>query len=474
LDTTRGRTDSIEQRLTDYASGLNYDALTPEAAHAAKVRVIDTLAALAGGFDGEPCRIARKMAARMPDADGATVIGTTIRTTPDMAAFANATAARYVELNDVYHWPGSAGGHPSDVVMPLLGVAEHARAGGRDLIAAVVLAYEIYLRFSDAIGRTAFDCANFSCLGVAVAAGKLLGLSREQLANAMSMAVVPNNILRRVRTGHLSMWKAVTAGHAGKAGVFAALLAREGMDGPPQPFEGTSGWCDHIAGKRFSLEVMGGNGASFKIQDTMIKPRSSCATTISSILAAEKVAPSLRNRLAEVQRVTVETYGRAKIGMGTGEHHWNPDSRETADHSIPYVVAAALMDGTVTPKQFDEAHLRSPELRALLAKIEVVANDEFTKAYERLPVEHHTRVNVVTRSGERFVGEAGGDKGDLSQPKSDAQIAEKFLGVAEEFLGAERAKAILDRLWMLEGIESVAQIPAGFIKQLKPGEQNDG
>lgn len=464
METKRDKTDSVQQRLTRYALGLGYDALTPQAAHAAKVRVIDTLAALAGGFDGEACGVARRMAARMPDAGGATVVGTTIKTAPDMAAFANATAARYVELNDVYHWPGSAGGHPSDVVMPLLAVAEHTRAGGRDFISAVVLAYEIYLRFSDAIGRTAFDCANFACLGVAAASGKLLGLSGGQLANALSMAVVPNNILRRVRTGHLSMWKAVAAGHAGKAGVFAALLAREGMDGPPQPFEGKSGWCDHVAGKRFSLDVMGGNGTRFKIEDTMIKPRASCATTIASILAAEKVAPAVMKRLADVERVTVETYERAKIGMGTGEHHWNPDSRETADHSIPYVVAAALLDGTVTPRQFDAAHLGDPRLRALLAKIEVVANDEFTRAYEKLPVEHHTRVNVVTHGGERFVGEAGGDKGDLAQPKSDAQIAEKFLGLTEAFLGAARAKAMLARLWTLDGIEDVAQIPPDLVK----------
>jgi len=464
METARDRTDATQQRLLDYALELGYDALTPRAAHEAKVRVIDTLAALAGGFDGEACVIARRMAARMPDASGATVFGTTMKTTPDMAAFANATAARYVELNDVYHWPGSAGGHPSDVVMPLLGVAEHARADGRELVAAVVLAYEVYLRLSDAIGRTHFDCANFACIGVAAASARLLGLSRSQIGHALSMAAVPNNILRRVRTGHLSMWKAVTAGHAGKAGVFAALLAREGMDGPPQPFEGRSGWSEHIAGKRFALDVMGGKGVSFKIEDTMIKPRSSCATTISSILAAEKVAPLLKNRIGDVQRVTVETYGRAKAGMGTGDHHWNPDSRETADHSIPYVVAAALMDGTVTPKQFDEAHLRDPGLRALLAKIEVVANDEFTRAYEKLPVEHHTRVNVVTRGGERLVGEAGGDKGDLAQPKSDAQIGEKFLGTTEAFLGPGRAKSMLERLWRLDRMESVAGIPAGFVK----------
>lgn len=454
----------MQERLLDYALGLGYESITPRAVHEAKVRVIDTLAALAGGFEGEACVIARRMAARMPDPDGATVVGTAIRTAPDMAAFANATAARYVELNDVYHWPGSAGGHPSDVVMPLLGVAEHARAGGPALIAAVVLAYEIYLRLSDAIGRTHFDCANFACIGVAVASGRVLGLTRAQIGHALSMAAVPNNILRRVRTGHLSMWKAVTAGHAGKAAVFAALLAREGMDGPTQPFEGRSGWSEHIAGKRFALEVMGGGGVPFKIEDTMIKPRSSCATTISSILAAEKVAPLLRNRIADVERVTVETYGRAKTGMGTGEHHWNPDSRETADHSIPYVVAAALMDGTVTPRQFDDAHLRDPGLRALLARIEVVANDDFTRAYEKVPVEHHTRVNVLTRGGERLVGEAGGDKGDLAQPKSDAEIGEKFRGTVDAFLGPRRAQAMLERLWRLDRMERVAEIPQGFVK----------
>jgi 2-methylcitrate dehydratase len=260
------------------------------------------------------------------------------------------------------------------------------------------------------------------------------------------------------------MWKAVTAGHAGKEGVFAAMLAREGMNAPYLPFEGKSGWCDHVAGKRFSLDTMGGGKTPFKILDTMIKPRSSCATTISSILAAEKAARALKGRVADVERVTVEVYETAKVGMGTGEHHWNPDSRETADHSIPYVVAAALKDGTVTPTQFDDDHLHDSGLRALLAKIEVVTNDEFTKAYETLPVEHHTRVNVAMRGGERFSGEAGGEKGDLAQHKTDVEIAEKFLGTAEAFLGLENAKTTLDRLWLIERMERVAEIAEGFVK----------
>jgi 2-methylcitrate dehydratase len=450
--------DAIQSQMSGYAARLQYEELDEETIHAAKVRVIDTLGALIGGFFGEPCRRARDVAARMPQSGGATVIGTRLTTAPDVAAFVNGTTARYVEMNDVYHWPGSSGGHPSDVLTPVLGIAEHVRASGKEFLTALVLAYEIYLRMSDAVRAPGFDCANFCCMGTALGAGKLLGLSPQRLAECLSMAVVPNNALNQARTGHLSMWKAVAAGQAGRAGVFAALLSQAGMKGPHAPFEGKAGWCDHVARRRFSLDTFGGRGTPFKIRDTLIKPRSSCATTISSILAAENAAANLAN-VEQIEKVTVEVYESAKTGMGTGEHHWNPDSRETADHSIPYVVAAALIDKRVTPSSFDDARLWSPELRGLLPKIEVVANDEFTAAYERVPVRHCTRVTVVLRSGESTSGEAGGDKGDLSQPKTDAEIEAKFRGLTEGVLGARRVDAALSALWNLESASDVSVIP---------------
>lgn len=452
------KVDTIQTQLSGYAARLHYEDLDAETIHAAKVRTIDTLGALIGGFSGEPCRIAREVAARMPQAGGASVIGTLLTTTPDVAAFVNGTTARYVEMNDVYHWPGSSGGHPSDVLTPILGVAEFTQTTGKDYITAIVLGYEIYLRMSDAVRTPGFDCANFCCMGAALGAGKLMALSSEQLAECLSMAVVPNNALNQARTGHLTMWKAVAAGQAGRAGVFAALLAQAGMKGPHAPFEGKAGWCAHVARRSFSLEAFGGRGTPFKIRDTLIKPRSSCATTISSILAAEKAAADLA-RVDEVEKVSVEVYERAKTGMGTGEHHWNPDSRETADHSIPYVVAAALIDKRITPSSFDDERLWSPELRALLPKIEVVTNDEFTDAYERVPVRHCTRVTVTLRSGERLTGEAGGDKGDLSQPKSDAEIESKFRALTERVLGAKKVDAALSTLWRLEDAGDVSAIP---------------
>lgn len=454
--------DSIQERLASYACGLRYEALSPTAIHAAKVRIIDTLGALIGGYHGEPCCLARNLAMQMPMRNGATIIGTATKTAPDMAAFVNSTTSRYVEMNDVYHWPGSSGGHPSDMLLPVLAVGEHVGSSGRAFLTGVILAYEVYLRIADAIHTPGFDATNFTCLGTAVAAGTLLGLSHEQISQGIAMAVVPNNALGQSRSGHLSMWKAVAAGQAGRSGVFAALLAREGMAGPNLPFEGKSGWCTYVARERFSLDTMGGNGTPFKIQDTLIKPRSSCATTISSILAAEKVAARLTHSEA-IKQVTVEVYERAKVGMGTGAHHWNPDCRETADHSIPYVVAAALMDGTVTPAQFDDAHLRSPELRALMQKIEVVARPEFTAAYERLPVEHRTRITAVTQDGKSVVGEAGGDQGDLSEAKSDAQIEAKFYALTESALGAKQVRTILDRLWNVDDMGNVADIPPAFV-----------
>ncbi len=455
--------DSVQEWLAEYSSGFNYEALPEETVHAVKVRVIDTLGALIGGFHGEPCCITRNLAARRPDPDGATIIGTRLKAAPEMAALANATASRYVEANDIYRWPRSTGGHPSDVILPILGVAEHIQSSGRDFVAAVALAYEVYCGISDSMDAwgSGVEPANFACLGVAAASGKLLGLSRHQIAQCISMAAVSGNQLRQVRTDHLTAWKAVAAGEAGRAGVFAAILAREGMGGPHLPFEGKHGWCNSVAGKSITLGKMGGNGVPFKVGVTLIKPRTACAATIASILAAEKVAPLAD--IAAVRHVTVEVYKNAKVGMGTGQHYWAPDSRETADHSIPYIVAATLVDGSITPHSFSDERRANPQLRGLLSRVEVVANDEFTHAYHQFPTEHHARVTVIMSNGERFIGEAGGPGADLSDDKTDGQIAEKFRGLTADALGAERTDAILAQLWNLDTMRNVAEIPPGLV-----------
>lgn len=470
--------DSIQGRITEYTNAITYGDLSPEAIHSAKLRTIDTLGVLIGGFWGVPAHTARNVAATMPNPDGATVIGTRMKTTPDMAAFVNATTARAVEFNDLYHWPGSRHGHPSDVIMPVLAVAEYARLGGRDFILGVVLAYEIYNRFCDAVHNPGIDNTNFATLGVSMAAGKLLALTPEQLSHCLSMAVVPNVILNQVRGDHKTHYKVAAAGHAGRAGVFAALLAQAGMEGPHLPFEGKAGYRDQVAQGKLLLDAMGGKGRRFKILDSRTRHRPAMGETHASILAAEKLAGKLTN-IRDIKEVKVEVHKRAHelVGNRNLSWCWAPQTVECANQSIPYLVAAALLDGGVTIRSFDEAHLGNQDIRALMEKIEVVENKEFTKAFnreilnddpalkghDRLPREHWARVTVVTTGGGQFSAETGGDIDDLSVQKNDTQIEAKFRELTEDLLGAKRMTTILDRLWHLENMRQVAEIPRAFI-----------
>ena len=445
--------DSAQESLASFAASLQFASLTPDVVHAAKACLIDTLGVLLGGFHGEPCRIARNVAARMATSAGATILGTRLTTTPDMAAFVNATTARYLEFNDVYHYPASAHGHPSDIISPVFAAGEHARASGRDLIVGIVLGYEVYGHISDQFKNPKFDNANFCCAASSLAAGRMLGLSQDQLAHVVAMAVVPNNVLRQVRLERFTAWKEVASGNSARAALFAALLARDGMEGPYLPFQGKAGWADNIAGGPLSFDNL---GKDYKILYARPRLRPAMGETHASIYAAEKLGP-LRN-MNDVREVKVEVYKRAKDLVGTGWHFWNPDTRETADHSLPYVVAAGLMDGAVTPRSFHDDRLWSPELRALLQKIDVVENPGFTEAYHRVPREQRARVSVYMQAGECLVGEAGGDAEDLAVAKSDDRIVDKFRGMAEPLLGRKSADKLLERLWCLEDIDDIARI----------------
>jgi 2-methylcitrate dehydratase len=456
---SRRSDDSVQQRLVHYANVITADCVPPDAAAAARLRVIDTLGVLIGGFFDEGCRAARALAAQTPHAEGATVIGTRVKTTVDMAAFVNATTARCAEMTDTYHRHGSAGGHPSDVVTPLLAAAESVHASGRNFITAVVLAYEIYLRLSDVFPNRDFDHTNFCCIATAVGAGQLFGLTSEQLAECIAMAAVPNVSLRQARMGDQSIWRAAASGQAGRAGVFAAQLARAGIEGARMPFEGKAGWCDHVARTRFSLPEI--DFAQLKIGESRFKYRASSGNTIACVLAAEHVAP-LRDAAA-VERVVVETYGKAVETSGIGEHNTNPTSHESADHSIPYLVATTLLDGTVTPRSFGEGKLRNPVLRELMRRIEVVEDPQLTARSERETRYGLARVHVIARDGERLTGDAGAAQAEGHEKSEQEKIVDKFRTLTLEYLGARRVESIEKTLLALEEVEDASVIPPQFV-----------
>ena len=273
------------------------------------------------------------------------------------------------------------------------------------------------------------------------------------------MAAVPNVSLRQARMGHQSMWRAAASGQAGRAGVFAAQLARAGMEGASMPFEGKAGWCDHVARKRFSLPDV--DLAHLKVEQSRFKYRPSSGNTIACVLAAEHVAP-LKDSAA-VERVTVETYKKAVDTSGIGEHNSNPTSRESADHSIPYLVAATLLDGTVTPRSFSDAKLWNPQLRDFMRKIEVVEDPQLTARSEHDPRYGLARVHVITRSGDRLTGDAGLPKAERAERTEREMVGEKFRAATVDYLGTRRVDSILNQLLKLEDVPDVAAIPPEFL-----------
>lgn len=463
-------TDRIHDQLTEYTRESMFGAVSAEVVDAAKGRILDTLGALSAGFDGEPCVLLRRMANDLYPGPGASIVGTATSTSVDMAALVNGTTSRYAELNDTYHMPGKPGVHPSDVIMPLVAMGEFCRSSGAELLAAVVAGYEVCLALAEATPANGFDNTNAVAMGVAAGSAILLKLPEDAIRQCISVVVVSGNALLRSRRGAASAWKAAASGHAGRAAVFAALLAGYGIGAPTMPFSGTAGWLDVVAREPVEL-ALPEPSASRRLLGTIIKPRAVCGAAIPAVLAAED-AHRQGVDLDEVTEVVVETYRDAFRKNADGAHHWAPTTRETADHSIPYVVAAALIDGTVGPSQYDDSHLHSPDLRGLLAKVRVEERDEFTEAYDAMPVVHRTRVTVSNLDGRRIQGDSGGSFGDISDPMSQSQIAEKFAGLVTPKLGAAVVDHVTQLVWSLEEVDEIASLTSLLTGMEAAGDQS--
>src|SRR2546425_872749 len=263
---------SLAQRLARYAASLRFEELPESTIHEVKRRFIDSLGCAMRALDGEPGRIARALAQTVRSSESATVIGTTHESSPEWAAFSNGVHIRYLDYNDTYLSKEPA--HPSDNIAAVLAVAEPMRSGGRDIITATALAYEIQCRLCDAtsIRARGWDHVTYGSFSTSLAAGKLLGLSESELVHAQGLAATPNNAMRQTRVGELSMWKGCAFANASRNGVFAARLARAGMTGPAPIFEGEMGFWKQVSGE-FDLDVdsFGGIGRPFMIDQTYVK-----------------------------------------------------------------------------------------------------------------------------------------------------------------------------------------------------------
>lgn len=444
---------ALEERLIYYAADLAWADLSAETIRQAKRRIADTMGGAIGAYGAPTSGIARRLAQPVAGGPSARVWGSLVATTPEMAAFANGTMLRYLDINDTYRTRD--GSHPSDNLGGIFAAAEIVGASGRDTLLALVISYEIQSRFVDAV---AFNDAGWDqpvpgAMACALAAGRLLGLSREQMRDALAMAVIPNLCTYQTRAGELSMWKGSAAANGARQGVFAARLAAEGMTGPYEAFDGVFGLWNQTMKKPHELPPLAMAGNTFAIQQSNIKMypvRDSCQLPVNTAKALrEKVSA------ADIAKLKIVTYKSAHKGAIADPELWAPKTRETADHSMLIAIAVGLIDGDVTPATFDNARFLDDDVLGLIRRTEVEISEEFNG---QAPAIRNCRIEATAHDGVTHHAHLKLTDEDIERGPSDADIERKFMSLTRAYLPAAAQRRLFDGLGDLDNAADIRSI----------------
>ena len=445
------------ERLVDYALGLSFGDLPGEVVHEAKRRLIDSFACMLGAYDSPPARAARSYAPEVSSAPSSLVLGSRQATTPEHAAFTNGVLIRYLDFNDTYLSKEPA--HPSDNIAAALSAGTAGNRKGTDLLTAIVAAYEVQCRLCDAatLRTKGWDHVAYGAFSATVAASMLLGLSREEFINAVNIAGTISPALRQSRAGELSMWKGCAFANTSRDALFAAQMAKSGITGPAPIFEGVFGFEKTVSGPLELASSFGGEaGERFKILDTYLKFYPAEYHSQSAIGAAIELLDDMEET-DEIESVVVRTFGAGYEIIGSGREKWRPRTRETADHSLPFLVGAALLDGKVNLATYSE-RMEDKDLIDFIQKIRVEKDPLLDGMYpEAMP----NRIEVTLSSGRMLSREQIYPKGHPKNPMTDRELEEKF-----DYLGGwyinDVGKA-LTRLWKAEDL-SVEEILDIFMR----------
>jgi 2-methylcitrate dehydratase len=439
----------LAARLADYALSLNFDMLDPATVEQTKSLIVDALACAVAAFDERPVRACRELA--LVPADGAsTVIGTSRRTTIDLASFANGAAIRYYDLNDAYASPTHGAVHPSDHIGACLAVAEAEKASATETLTAIVLAYEINCRLVDATDAAprGWDPTLYSLPAVALATGRLMKLPHDQLTQAVALALNDHIPMGQTRTQTNSDWKGLADAEAERNAVFATELARAGVTGPAPIFEGRKGFFEMVASPAEVDVGAFGNGATqkFKILQSGVKVYPAVVYAQTAIVAGIAVAKEVGN-MDKVASLEIATTARGYEQAGRDREKWTPQNRDTADHSLAYLTVRAMFDGDITNASYAPDKLRDPKVLALMQKTTVAPDPAFSKPRGNAPA---TRLTATLTDGTTVTRQIDDMPGFPGLPVDRAGMEHKFRSNTQGRWPAAKTDAILKALWDFE------------------------
>jgi 2-methylcitrate dehydratase len=449
-------TDTITATMARWATDLAYDDIGEQAIHEAKRYLLDSLGCAFGGYRQEDARIALAVLKEIGGEGNATVIGSGEKTDPVSASLANALMVRVMDYNDIY-WQQDPS-HPSDIIPAAMACGERVGRSGKDLTLGIVLGHEFEMRLCEAafpgIRERGWHHATLTAFVSPIVASRMLGLTWEQCQHAIGISASRHCTLGAVTAGKLTMMKNTVDPMATQSGVLAALLAEKGYTGPEHVIDGKEGLA-HCYGPEWKLEVLvDGLGESWRIERCGMKAFPTEALTHAPISAVLDIV--IENDLAPevVEKVHIRSLARA-ADILADPSKYDPRSKETADHSLPYVIAAAVADRQVTPAQFEQDKIMDPRIREQLNKVEVVADPEIEKLFPKL---QRAIVTIHTTDGREFTKQLDYPKGDPRNPLTDQEVEEKFDALAAPILSDEARKRLKGAVWSLEKVGSISEL----------------
>lgn len=447
--------ENITYKMARFTRDLKYEDLSPETIDLTKRFLLDSTGCAYGGSKTEDVKIMLDLYSDMAGKAEATVLNSSQKLPMVNAGLLNSLMIRALDYNDIY-WEQDPS-HPSDIIPAALSPAEVLHKSGKDVIVAIVLAYEWEQRLCEfaipGVRETKWHHATLTQIASPLVTGKILGLSEEQLVHAIGISACHNLTLGAVTAGKLTMMKNTVDPLSTQAGILAALLAQKGYEGPEHVIDGKEGLVDTFVNNKFDLNIMtDGLGDSFRITKCSMKAFPTEALTHSPMSAVIKIMKSNNIDKKDVERVTIRTVARA-ADILSDPSKYDPRTRETADHSLPFCIAATIVDGTVTPESFKEEKIMDTELRSYLNKIKVVANPDYEKTFPELK---RAGVEIKTTDGNSFEIEVDYPLGDYREPMDDDTLYAKFDSMVTPETGKEKRDKIVDAILNLEKLEDIS------------------
>ena len=446
-----GRGPTVAEDIARWLVELRYEEVPADVIARAKRVLLDTIGCALGAIGAAPVRAAQQVVALQGGNPQATVLGLGRKASCDQAAFLNGMALRYFDYND-YIALGRPN-HASINVAPALAVAEMQGLSGQALLLGLIAGYELEVRLRDAIAakrREGWDDTSIEAQYAAAAtAGKLLQLDEVKLANALAIAGSNANTLAEVRRGaELTPAKGSAEPMAARNGVFAALLARAGLTYPLTIFEGENGFAKMVSGP-LDEAILRRRSGEFQILKSCIKLWP-CVGTAQAPIAAALEIHKRQPRAEEISSITV-----ALSDFAYRQQIAYPEdisTREHADHSIPYLVARALLDGDVRVTDFAEERFRDP--RALALKRRLAVRPEASLSNENLGA----NLEVTLQNGSVLAANVPIPPGNMLNPAGDAELTRKFLALSETVLGRARAQRAIEVILSVETLPDLGDL----------------